>query len=40
MDTNEVILLFKDGSQKNISLRGKDLIADEIIDNLIKLVQS
>lgn len=40
VDTNEVILMFKDGSQKKISLRGKDLIADEIIDNLIKLVQS
>jgi phosphopantothenoylcysteine decarboxylase/phosphopantothenate--cysteine ligase len=40
VDTNEVIILFKDGSQKKISLRGKDLIADEIIDNLINLVQS
>lgn len=40
VDTNEIILMFKDGSQKKISLRGKDLIADEIIDNLIKLVQS
>jgi len=40
VDTNEVMLLFKDGSQKKIPLQEKEKIAGEIIDILCTLLQS
>lgn len=40
VDTNEVVLLFKDGNRKNIPLQEKEKIAGEIIDILCTLLQS
>ncbi len=40
VDNNEVILLFRDGSRKEVPLQNKENIAREIIDNLSPLLQS
>ena len=40
VDTNEVTLLFKNGQKKEIPLQEKNRIAEEIIDNLLRLMQS
>ncbi|RJQ41172.1 MAG: bifunctional phosphopantothenoylcysteine decarboxylase/phosphopantothenate--cysteine ligase CoaBC [Anaerolineaceae bacterium] len=40
VDSNEVTLLFRDGKKQDIPLQNKELIAQEIIDILIRLMQS
>lgn len=40
VDTNAVTLLFKDGKKRDLPLQDKELVAQEIIDILINIMQS